>query len=81
MNLDTLFSELLSACIELDGVLYAPLEEILSSLGALFTIHLILWTGLVFCLWQLLSLIQTVLTVCYTLIKRRIQARKEMQHG
>lgn len=76
MNLDSLFSELLSACVELDGVLYAPLEEILSSLGAWFTIHLILWIGIVFVLWQLLDLIKTILIVCFTLIKRRIQARK-----
>ena len=76
MNLDYLFADLLSACVELDGVLYAPLEEILSSLGAWFTIHLILWTGMVFFLWQLLDLFKTVLVICYTLVKRRIQARK-----
>ena len=72
---DGLFSELISCCIELDGVIYAPLVSFLSSCGAWFTVHLILWTGLVFFIWQLMDLIKTFILAIFHLIKRWIHKK------
>lgn len=73
---NTLFSDLISSCVQLEGVVYVPVESFLSSTGAWFTVHVFLWTAIAFVTWQFLSLIKTFVEVVFLLIKRKIQEKK-----
>lgn len=73
---DYLFSDLIASCVSLDGVVYVPVESFLSSTGAWFTIHVILWTAIAFVIWQFMSLIKTLVELGWLLIKRKIQEKK-----
>lgn len=72
---DYLFADLIASCVPLDGVVYVPVESFLSSTGAWFTIHVILWTGIAFVTWQLMSLIKTLIECLFVLIRRSLSKK------